>query len=69
LLVAEKPECDGGEFLLSKEFLKNYRDMCFVPKASETSPREFSIKYINILDPLKNDNNLGRSVSKGNFAH
>ncbi|KEH35564.1 putative polynucleotide adenylyltransferase [Medicago truncatula] len=65
--IVEKPECDGGEFLLSKELLKHYKDMCFVPKASVTSPREFSIKFINILDPLKNDNNLGRSVNIGNL--
>jgi hypothetical protein len=62
--IVEKPECDRGGLLLSKELLKNYRDMCSVPKASETFPREFSIKVMNILDPLKNDNNLGRSVNK-----
>ncbi|CAJ2641694.1 unnamed protein product [Trifolium pratense] len=65
--IVEKPECDRGGLLLSKELLKNYRDMCSVPKASETFPREFSIKFMNILDPLKNDNNLGRSVNKGNL--
>ncbi|GAU24460.1 hypothetical protein TSUD_319370 [Trifolium subterraneum] len=67
LLITEKPECDRGGMLLGKELLKNYRDMCSVPKASETFPREFSIKFMNILDPLKNDNNLGRSVNKGNL--
>ncbi|XP_058767443.1 uncharacterized protein LOC131641143 isoform X3 [Vicia villosa] len=62
--IVEKPESDRGGLLLSKELLKNYRDMCSVPKACETSPREFPIKCMNILDPLKSDNNLGRSVNK-----
>ncbi|CAI8598564.1 unnamed protein product [Vicia faba] len=62
--IIEKPESDRGGLLLSKELLKNYRDMCSVPKACETSHREFPIKCMNILDPLKSDNNLGRSVNK-----
>ncbi|XP_058767442.1 uncharacterized protein LOC131641143 isoform X2 [Vicia villosa] len=62
--LPEIVESDRGGLLLSKELLKNYRDMCSVPKACETSPREFPIKCMNILDPLKSDNNLGRSVNK-----
>ncbi|CAK8567784.1 unnamed protein product [Lathyrus sativus] len=62
--IVEKPESERGGLLLSKELLKNYRDMCSVPKACDTSPREFPIKCMNILDPLKSDNNLGRSVNK-----
>ncbi|KAL5075324.1 hypothetical protein RYX36_014308 [Vicia faba] len=62
--IVEKPESDRGGLLISKELLKNYRDMCYVSKACETSLREFPIKCMNILDPLKSDNNLGRSVNK-----
>ena len=70
LLVAETPECDQGEFLLQKEFLRKYRNMCTFPsRASETMTHEFPVKFMNILDPLRNDNNLGRSVNIGNFAH
>ncbi|XP_004502847.1 uncharacterized protein [Cicer arietinum] len=65
--IVEKPESDRVGFLLSKELLKNYRDMCSVPKASEPFTLQFLPKHLNILDPLKNDNNLGRSVSRGNL--
>ncbi|KAG5049917.1 hypothetical protein HKD37_04G011234 [Glycine soja] len=62
--IAEAPECDQGEFLLQKEFLGNYKNMCSYPAgASETLTHEFPVKFMNILDPLRNDNNLGRSVS------
>ncbi|KAK1284798.1 hypothetical protein QJS10_CPB21g01570 [Acorus calamus] len=36
-------------------------------KSSENSPKPFPLKNLNIVDPLKESNNLGRSVSKGNF--
>ncbi|KAL9313765.1 hypothetical protein ACSQ67_019217 [Phaseolus vulgaris] len=62
--IAETPECDQGEFLLQKEFLRNYRNMCSFPaRASEPTAHEFPVKFMNILDPLRNDNNLGRSVN------
>jgi len=68
LLVAETPECDQGEFLLEKEFLRNYKNMCSFPaRASEPTAHEFPVKFMNILDPLRNDNNLGRSVNIGNL--
>ncbi|KAH1205001.1 hypothetical protein GmHk_16G045814 [Glycine max] len=66
--IAETPECDQGEFLLQKEFLRNYRNMCSFPsRASETMTHEFPVKFMNILDPLRNDNNLGRSVNIANL--
>lgn len=34
-------------------------------KVHEPEVNEFLIKRLNILDPLNNKNNLGRSVSKG----
>lgn len=66
LLVAETPENDGDELLLSQEFLRQCREIYSVPiKALETTGHEFAIKHLNIVDPLKDNNNLGRSVSKG----
>lgn len=31
----------------------------------EIGANVFPVKYLNIIDPLKESNNLGRSVSKG----
>jgi len=70
LVAAETPECEQSGFLLQKEFLKNFRDMCSSSiRASETVTPEFPVKLMNILDPLRNDNNVGRCVNYGNFAH
>ncbi|RDY07030.1 hypothetical protein CR513_08906, partial [Mucuna pruriens] len=64
LEIVETPECNQGEFLLQEEFLRNYRDMCSLSvRPSETMTHEFPVKFMNILDPLRNDNNLGRSVN------
>lgn len=64
--TAEVPENDGGELLLSKEFLRSSMDSFSVPpRPGENSPRAFMPKHLNIVDPLKENNNLGRSVSKG----
>ncbi|KAH0934976.1 hypothetical protein HID58_012093 [Brassica napus] len=38
-----------------------------LPEIFETNPRAFPSKYLNIIDPLKENNNLGRSVNKANF--
>ncbi|KAE9608758.1 putative PAP/25A-associated [Lupinus albus] len=66
--IVETPECDQAGFLLSKEFLRSYRDMSFVQATSSgTKTNEFPTKFMNILDPLKSNNNLGRSVSIGNL--
>ncbi|KAF3446515.1 hypothetical protein FNV43_RR11694 [Rhamnella rubrinervis] len=62
---SEKREDDMGELPLSKEVLKNCKYIFSVPvKAHEARMEEFPIKQLNILDPLKDNNNLGRSVSK-----
>ncbi|XP_044462258.1 uncharacterized protein LOC123193376 isoform X3 [Mangifera indica] len=59
---------DGDELLLSQEFLRGCREIYSAPiKALETTGHEFHVKHLNIVDPLKDNNNLGRSVSKGNF--
>lgn len=66
-IVAELGENDGDELLLSQEFLKKCREIYSVPITLETTGHEFAIKHLNIVDPLKDNNNLGRSVSKGSF--
>lgn len=70
LSVAETPDCEWDELLLSKEFLQNCRDIFSVQARScETVAQEFPVKHLNIIDPLRSNNNLGRSVSKGNFTY
>ncbi|RXH94736.1 hypothetical protein DVH24_024420 [Malus domestica] len=62
------PQNEGEEFLLSEEFVRECRLAFPDPAAAEAdSVDEFPIKFLNIVDPLKDNNNLGRSVSKGNF--
>lgn len=67
-VVVETPENSGGDLLLSSEFLKDCVEQFSVPsRGFETNSRSFPPKHLNIVDPLKENNNLGRSVSKGNF--
>eukprot|EP01018_Ginkgo_biloba_P015244 Gb_32202 [translate_table: standard] len=67
-IVAEPPETDRDGLLLSKEFLKTCTDLYSVfPKGQDNQSRSFSPKHLNVIDPLRENNNLGRSVSKGNF--
>uniref|UniRef100_A0A7N2KNM2 PAP/OAS1 substrate-binding domain superfamily n=1 Tax=Quercus lobata TaxID=97700 RepID=A0A7N2KNM2_QUELO len=67
-IVAEVQENGGDDLLLSEEFLRNCAEMFSVsPKGSETNSRAFTQKHLNIIDPLKENNNLGRSVNRGNF--
>ncbi|XP_024032777.1 uncharacterized protein LOC112095308 [Morus notabilis] len=67
-VTAEGIEAGGDGLLLSMAFLRNCRDLFSLPiKAHEVEVHEFPIKRLNILDPLNEKNNLGRSVSKGNF--
>ncbi|XP_057486675.1 uncharacterized protein LOC130772804 isoform X1 [Actinidia eriantha] len=68
-IVAEKPENGGSDLLLSKDFLSYCVDNFSVPsRGIDTNSRTFPQKHLNIVDPLKENNNLGRSVSKGNFC-
>ncbi|GLT32429.1 hypothetical protein SLA2020_070980 [Shorea laevis] len=67
-VVVETPENGGADLLLSNDFLKDCLERFSVPsKGFETNLRTFPQKHLNIVDPLKENNNLGRSVSKGNF--
>ncbi|KAH7854005.1 hypothetical protein Vadar_009007 [Vaccinium darrowii] len=67
-MKADPPRKDGGELLLSKLFL----DACTsvysaFPIGQENHELPFMSKHFNVIDPLRANNNLGRSVSKGNF--
>jgi hypothetical protein len=66
--AAEPPRIDSGELLLNKSFL----DTCssaygVVPHTQENHSQPFISKHFNVIDPLRTNNNLGRSVSKGNY--
>ncbi|KAK3148024.1 hypothetical protein QOZ80_3BG0289650 [Eleusine coracana subsp. coracana] len=67
-MTAEPPRMDNGELLLSKAFLDSCSNMYgVVPHAQESQGQSFVSKHFNVIDPLRTSNNLGRSVSKGNF--
>lgn len=69
LIVVETPDHQGTDVLLGTEFRKNCMDMFIVPsKGVETDIRTFNLKNLNIIDPLKENNNLGRSVHRGKQA-
>ncbi|KAJ8440668.1 hypothetical protein Cgig2_031085 [Carnegiea gigantea] len=66
--AAEPPRKDSGELLLSKLFLNACTYVYAVfPGGLDNQGQAFSSKYFNVIDPLRVNNNLGRSVSKGNF--
>ncbi|KAJ4815396.1 PAP/OAS1 substrate-binding domain superfamily [Rhynchospora pubera] len=65
-MIAETPRRDDGTLLLNKPFLDRCVSRYAVcPGGQETPP--FASKHFNVIDPLRTNNNLGRSVSKGNF--
>ncbi|CAM8963865.1 unnamed protein product [Rhodiola kirilowii] len=66
-VTVESPEnCE--DLLLSNDFLRDCVNKFSVSSGTpEIISRAFQKKHLNIVDPLKNNNNLGRSVSKGNF--
>ncbi|KAL4310472.1 hypothetical protein GQ457_01G035670 [Hibiscus cannabinus] len=67
-IVVETSEIGRGDLLLSNDFLRECVEMFSVPsRGFETNSRTFPQKHLNIVDPLRENNNLGRSVSKGNF--
>ncbi|KAE9606049.1 hypothetical protein Lal_00024986 [Lupinus albus] len=66
-IVAERPE-NGGNTLLTEEFIRGCVDSFSVPsRGVDLNLRAFPQKHLNIIDPLKENNNLGRSVNRGNF--
>ncbi|KAJ0739977.1 putative polynucleotide adenylyltransferase [Helianthus annuus] len=67
-VTAEPPRKDSEELLLNKVFL----DACsyvyaVFPGGQDNHGQPFLSKHFNVIDPLRVSNNLGRSVSKGNF--
>ncbi|OAY49030.1 hypothetical protein MANES_05G024100v8 [Manihot esculenta] len=67
-VAAEPPRKDSGELLLSKLFLEACSAVYAVfPGGQENQGQPFMSKHFNVIDPLRVNNNLGRSVSKGNF--
>ncbi|KAJ1378822.1 hypothetical protein SESBI_47459 [Sesbania bispinosa] len=66
-IIAEVPE-NGGNTLLTEEFIRSCVESFSVPsRGHDLNLRTFPQKHFNIIDPLKENNNLGRSVNKGNF--
>jgi hypothetical protein len=67
-MIAEPPRKgrENQDYLLTEYFLGAcmflYGNM---PRSLENQERQFVSKHINIIDPLRLDNNLGRSISKG----
>ncbi|EYU46010.1 hypothetical protein MIMGU_mgv1a004541mg [Erythranthe guttata] len=67
-IVVKTPESERKDLMLSEEFLENCMEMFSVSsRVVEGKPKAFQTKYLNIIDPLKENNNLGRSVHRGNF--
>lgn len=67
-IVAETPVDGGSDLLLSDDFLKSCANNFSIPsRCIDRNSRGFQKKHLNVVDPLKETNNLGRSVSKGNF--
>ncbi|CAD5325983.1 unnamed protein product [Arabidopsis thaliana] len=64
--LTASPE-NGHELLLDEKFLRNCVELYSAPtKAVDSNGLEFPIKHLNIVDPLKYSNNLGKSVTQGN---
>uniref|UniRef100_A0A7N0VM67 Polymerase nucleotidyl transferase domain-containing protein n=1 Tax=Kalanchoe fedtschenkoi TaxID=63787 RepID=A0A7N0VM67_KALFE len=67
-VTPQSPRKDSGELLLKKVFLESCNSAyAVVPGALENHGSPFGAKFFNVIDPLRANNNLGRSVSKGNF--
>lgn len=66
LSASKVPERGVDNLLLSEEFLQECADKFSVPsRGPETNSRTFPQKHLNIIDALKENNNLGRSVNRG----
>ncbi|KAL2634776.1 hypothetical protein R1flu_006255 [Riccia fluitans] len=67
-IAAESPRKDGGDLLLSQAFLKACCEVYAVfPAGQDNQQRTFNAKYLNVVDPLRPGNNLGRSVNQTNY--
>nr|GEV13521.1 polymerase, nucleotidyl transferase domain-containing protein [Tanacetum cinerariifolium] len=59
-IIAERPP-NSHDLMFGSDFLRYCFDMFYIPNSGGNG---FPVKYFNIIDPLNNDNNLGRSVNK-----
>lgn len=67
-LAAEPPRTDAGALRVSEAFLKACSRVYAVNHAAqEIQGPPFVSKYFNVIDPLRENNNLGRSVNKGTY--
>ncbi|CAO2838667.1 unnamed protein product [Amaranthus hypochondriacus] len=67
-MAADPPRKDGAELLLNEMFLHACSTAYSVfPRGQENQEQRFIPKHLNVVDPLRINNNLGRSVNKGNF--
>ncbi|KAL1545092.1 hypothetical protein AAHA92_21860 [Salvia divinorum] len=67
-IVVKVPENGWTDLMFSEEFLENCVEMFSVSSRElEGKPKAFQPKHLNIIDTLKENNNLGRSVHMGNF--
>ncbi|CAJ1974368.1 unnamed protein product [Sphenostylis stenocarpa] len=68
-MEAEPPRNNCGKLLLTQQFLTacefNYGVLC---SSKELNEKPFVSKYMNIVDPLLANNNLGGSINKGNLS-
>ncbi|KAL8171443.1 hypothetical protein V2J09_023247 [Rumex salicifolius] len=66
--VVATPPDNSDEMLLSAEFLKKCREAySFATGINQTGGPSFHVKFLNVIDPLRNNNNIGRSVHKASF--
>ncbi|KAJ1297232.1 hypothetical protein BS78_01G362000 [Paspalum vaginatum] len=67
-LIVEATVTHTDELLFDREFLTGSVDKATVsPKNFDACYTRFRPKHLNIIDPLKEYNNLGRSVNKASF--
>ncbi|KAK1384503.1 hypothetical protein POM88_022238 [Heracleum sosnowskyi] len=60
----DPPRKDGGDLLLNKVFLRACSTVYSVfPRGQENNELPFIPKHFNVIDPLRANNNLGRSVN------
>ncbi|CAN6312866.1 unnamed protein product, partial [Urochloa humidicola] len=67
-LIVEATVTHADDLLFDKEFLKSAVDNAIgPPRNSDACYTRFCPKHLNIIDPLKEYNNLGRSVNRASF--
>lgn len=66
--VVAKPPDESDDMLLGAEFLQKCRKAySFSTGINQTGENRFPIKFLNVIDPLRDNNNIGRSINKANF--